>query len=122
MIGQARRLLWLAGGGLSLGLAVLGAALPLLPTTPFLLLAAFCFARSSPRLHAWLLAHGLFGPLIVSWQERGAIPRRAKHTAYVTMAAVLGLSVVFGAPLFVIIVQVLVLSATATFIATRPDA
>jgi uncharacterized membrane protein YbaN (DUF454 family) len=122
MIAAGRRLLWLISGGLAFGLGLLGAFLPLLPTTPFLLLAAFCFARSSPRLHGWLLQHQWFGPLIVNWQERGAISRRTKRAAYLAMAVILFASVAFSAPLMFITVQVLVLSASVAFVATRPDA
>ena len=73
--------LWLTAGMLFLGLGLLGVLLPILPTTPFLLLAAWCFARSSPRLHGWLLGHRLFGPPIRNWEENGAISRPAKRLA-----------------------------------------
>jgi len=66
-------------------LAVLGAVLPLLPTTPFLLVAATCFAKSSPRLHKMLLDNKTFGPLIYHWQQSRSIPKRAKVIALVTM-------------------------------------
>jgi uncharacterized membrane protein YbaN (DUF454 family) len=67
------------------GLAILGAALPILPTTPFLLVAAGCFAKSSPRLHQRLLDNKAFGPLIYHWQESRSIPKRAKIMSLATM-------------------------------------
>jgi len=63
------------------GLAILGAILPLLPTTPFLLVAAACFAKSSPRMHKMLLDNKIFGPLIYHWQESRSIPKSAKIIA-----------------------------------------
>lgn len=80
------RALWVAGGLLALGTGLVGIFLPLLPTTPFVLLAAFCFARSSPRLEAWLLAHARFGPMIRNWRDHHAIPLRAKQLAWTMMA------------------------------------
>jgi len=67
------------------GLAILGAVLPILPTTPFLLVAAACFAKSSPRLHKKLLANKTFGPMIYHWQESRSIPKRAKIISLITM-------------------------------------
>src|SRR5690606_28795427 len=67
-------------------LGLVGAFLAVLPTTPFLLLAVGCFARSSPRLEAWLLNHPSFGPPLRDWRERGAIPRKAKIAAVVMMS------------------------------------
>lgn len=67
------------------GLAVLGAVLPLLPTTPFLLVAAACFAKSSPKMHKMLLENKVFGPLIYHWQQSRSIPKRAKIIALSSM-------------------------------------
>ncbi len=116
------RAAWLALGGVCVALAMAGALLPLLPTTPFLLLAAFAFARSSPRLHAWIMAHKRFGPLIRDWQEHGAISRRTKQVSVSVMAAMPALSLGLGAPPWTIAVQTAVLSGSAAFILTRPDA
>ena len=83
---RPQRLLWLCGGYLSLGLAVIGAILPLMPTTVFLLIAAWCFGRSSPALRAKLLANPRFGLALRDWQEHGSISRRAKRAALLSMA------------------------------------
>ena len=120
MLTRAARITWLVIGILSLGLGALGILLPLLPTTPLVLLAAFSFARSSDRLHRWLLEHDVFGALIEHWRLYGAIRRRAKVLSVVSMAAVLLLSLVMAAPTYVIVVQAVVLGAAALFILTRP--
>ncbi|UUO22669.1 DUF454 domain-containing protein [Colwellia sp. M166] len=67
-------------------LAFVGAFLPLLPTTPFLLIAAACFAKSSPRMHKMLLANKVFGPMIYHWQQSRSIPKRAKIMALSSIA------------------------------------
>lgn len=69
---------YLVLGWIFVALGFIGAFLPLLPTTPFLILAAGCFASSSPRLESWLLDHKRFGPTLREWRLRGAIPRKAK--------------------------------------------
>jgi hypothetical protein len=114
------RVVWAFCGVLSVCFGALGAFLPLLPTVPFMLLAAFCFARSSPQLHDWLLSHPVFGPPIMDWQERGAISRRGKIAATVSIAAVFAVSLALGVPLFVLGVQAAVLAGVLTFIWTRP--
>jgi uncharacterized membrane protein YbaN (DUF454 family) len=70
----------------SLGLGIVGIVVPGLPTVPFVLLSAFAAARGSQRLHAWLLAHRRFGPMIRDWQTQGAVSRRSKILAVLTMA------------------------------------
>ncbi len=72
-------------GTVSLGLGVLGIFLPLLPTTPFLLLAAFCYVRGSPRMHHWLLSHRMLGPYIRDFQSGRGIPLRTKVIALTLM-------------------------------------
>jgi uncharacterized protein len=84
-----------AAGFVFLALGVIGIFVPLVPTTPFVLLAAACFLRSSPRLHAWLLGTRLFGPLIKEWEEHRSIPYRTKIFAIVMMVASFGASIVF---------------------------
>lgn len=114
--------LWLAGGLTALGLGLIGVFLPLLPTVPFMLLAAFCFARSSQRLHDWLVMHPVFGPPIRDWQRSGAISLRAKQLSTVSMLAVLGLSAAMGLWPLVLGIQGAVLCCTALFIWSRPSA
>jgi uncharacterized membrane protein YbaN (DUF454 family) len=94
--------------------------LPLLPTTPFILVAAFAFAQSSEKLHQWLLDHNVFGPLIDNWRRHGAISQRAKIASVLCMAAVLAISVAMALPLMVIVAQLVVLGAAALFILSRP--
>jgi uncharacterized membrane protein YbaN (DUF454 family) len=77
-----QRALWLAGGGVALATGVVGIVLPLLPTTPFVLLAAFCFARGSERYEHWLLTHSRFGPMVRDWRANRAVPLRAKQLAW----------------------------------------
>ena len=120
MLTCAARFGWLVVGFVALALGALGIAIPLLPTTPFVLVAAFAFAQSSEKLHQWLVNHNVFGTLIDNWQRHGAISRRAKIASVVSMAAVLAISVVMGAPAAVIVVQVVVLGGAALFILSRP--
>jgi len=103
-----------------LALGVLGILLPLLPTTPFLLLAAFCFSRGSERLQRWLVEHPRLGPPIRDWRERRAISKKAKLMAGVAMILVVMLAALAGAPPAVLIIQVVVLALVGAFVFTRP--
>ena len=86
-------------GGASLVLGVAGIFLPVLPTTPFILLAAWCFSRSSDRLHNWLVSHVHLGPIIHAWQEEKAIPRRTRNWILALLWVSLGFSAyVLGEP------------------------
>jgi uncharacterized membrane protein YbaN (DUF454 family) len=113
--------LWAGLGLLCVGLAMVGVILPLLPTVPFLLLAAFFFARSSSRLHNWLTTHQIFGPMILDWQRSGAIRPPAKKAATVSVAAVFGLSIIMSAPPHVLVIQLVVLGGVMVFIWSRPN-
>lgn len=115
------RILWLTAGIFFTGIGIVGAFLPVLPTTVFLLLATACFARSSPRLHGWLVNHPAFGPPIRNWQEHGAISRRAKRLAIGTMVLVCGVSVALGLHPVALAGQVALILVGAVFILTRPD-
>jgi uncharacterized protein len=78
---------YLLCGFASMALGTIGIFLPLLPTVPFMILAAFCFARSSPRLEAKLMSHPRYGPHLVAWREKGVVSRRAKLSATAAFAA-----------------------------------
>jgi len=116
------RVLWLLLGATATALGIAGIFLPLLPTTPFLLLAVFAFARSFPQLGDWILAHPRLGPPVRDWQTHRAIGRGAKIAAVCAMAAALGLSILADLPLWLVILQAAVMVLVACFILTRPDA
>jgi uncharacterized protein len=87
-----RGLLWIAGS-VSLLLGVIGIVLPGLPTTPFILLAAACYARASPRLHQWLLNHRWLGPMLRDWERDRSLTRRTKTVAVLSMLVMVSLSI-----------------------------
>lgn len=87
-----KRPLYLTGGILSAALGVIGIFLPIMPTVPFLILAAFCFARSDPALEARIMNHPIYGPPIRTWREKGAVSRRGKQAATLAFSA----SILFG--------------------------
>ncbi len=115
------RPIWLISGLTALGLGLIGLFLPLLPTVPFLLLSAFCFARSSSRLHDWLVSHETLGPPIRDWQERGAVSRRAKWFATVSVLVALVLSWQLGFGATVLVVQAVALCGVMAFLWSRPE-
>ncbi len=89
------RLAFAALGTLFLLVGIIGIFTPILPTTPFLLLATACYARSSRRFYNWLMNHPAFGPLIVEWRTYRSIPWRIKLVAVATMTVTFGSSIVF---------------------------
>lgn len=120
----AARLCLVITGWLAVVLGVLGIFLPLLPTTPFLLLAAACFARSSQRFHDWLLNHPRLGPYIQYYLDGKGIPKRAKIAAIVLMWTTISVSM-FIVPLLAvrIVLPIIALSVTLYLLRlpTLPD-
>jgi uncharacterized membrane protein YbaN (DUF454 family) len=114
------RLFWLIIGLGALLAAFLGVVAPLIPTTPFVLLAAFAFMRSSKRLHAWIINHRLFGKLISDWHQHKAIGRPAKIAAIVSMVAVFVISVALQVPGWVLALQAVILGVVMWFVGSRP--
>ena len=114
------RRLYLAAGLLFVALGAIGAVLPIIPTVPFLLLAAFCFARSNPEWERRIIEHPTWGPQIRDWRERRAIARKAKIAAIATLVAGVGFTwVTLGHPWVWISVSVLVV--IGGWIATRNE-
>ncbi|MHA1527938.1 MAG: YbaN family protein [Alphaproteobacteria bacterium] len=114
-------MLWNIAGLVSFAVGVVGAFVPLLPSVVFMLLAAYCFARGSERLHGWLMNHRQFGPAIHDWRQHGAIRRPAKRMAMVAIGLSFALSVGAGVAGWVLAMQALALGAVSVFILTRPE-
>lgn len=120
--GRAIRFAYLVAGFLLLALGIIGAFLPLMPTTIFVILAAACFARSSARLESWLLGHKRFGPMIVAWRTERAIPRRAKVLAAIGMVLGYASFLIGARPGLVLNLFVLALFAgCAWYVLSRPE-
>ncbi|MBW7922309.1 MAG: YbaN family protein [Rubellimicrobium sp.] len=115
------RVAWLLLGHLALGLGVVGIFLPLLPTTPFLLLAALAFSRSSPRLARWLHDHPRLGPPIRDWRDHGVIGRGAKLAVVAAVVLSVGGSLWLAIPWWALAVQVAILACVLLFVLTRPS-
>ena len=115
------RFVYLIIGLILVPIGIVGVVLPGLPGTIFLILAAACFARSSPRFEQWLVNHKFLGPGIVAWRERGAISRKSKTIAISVMALSGALTVLSSAPAFAKAIAALSLIGAAVFVGTRPD-
>ncbi|MEY8838698.1 YbaN family protein [Cribrihabitans sp. XS_ASV171] len=102
-------------------LGLLGIILPLVPTVPFMLLAAFFFARSSSRLHHWLITHRTFGPMIEDWHYHRAIRPSAKKAATLSVGLVFAVSLILQLPLHVLVIQAITLGGVLIFIWSRPN-
>jgi uncharacterized protein len=117
---MVKRSLYLASGLLFVGLGVIGAFLPLLPTVPFLLLAAFFFARSNPAWEQRLLDHPTYGPPLRDWRSRRAISRRAKLAAIGAMSVGAGVTwFTLGYPW--VLASLAILTVCGTWIWTRNE-
>ena len=115
------RFFWLLAGLAAVAIGAVGVVLPPLPTTPFLLVAAFAFARSSDRLNSWLREHRAFGPLIDNWHRDGSIGRETKRTAIIVIFVTPVITWLLDAPLWVLVCQIVFLAGAAIFILTRPS-
>ena len=115
-MGHMGKIFWLIIGLLSLVLGTIGIFLPLLPTVPFYLLAAFSFSKSSERLHNWLLNHKMFGPDIRNWNENHIIRRPAKLMALGGMAVSVIVTLILAVPIQFIAIQSAFLAGVGMFI------
>jgi uncharacterized protein len=114
---------WLLGAFavLCLLLGLIGVVVPGMPTTVFILLAAWAAARSSPRLHAWLLAHRLFGPMLRDWQQGGRVSRRAKRSATLMMTLCALVMPFTGAPAWAMALAIGSMAGVLIWLWRRPE-
>lgn len=115
------RLAYAALASVALVLGIIGLFLPLLPTTPFVLVAAWAASKGSPRLHRWIWNHPQIGPLLHAWHTKRAIPRRAKWLACITMAISWVSTLVMGMSWIIVAAMALLFIAVSTFVITRPE-
>lgn len=122
MFGRARRAIYAGFGLICVVLGVIGAFLPVLPTTPFLILALWAFSTSSKRLEAWLLGHKRFGPRLVAWRTHRVIPFPVKLTAWGSMIGSLIVMTLTRASLVALCGAASVMAIGAIYIARCPSA
>lgn len=115
------RLFWLGLGWTCVGLGAIGVVMPLVPTTPFLLAAAWAFANSSERFHRWLLEHRHLGPPIHAWKRHRAIPRHVKWLAALSVVVSIAGALWAGVPAWALMLQVAILTVVMAFVLTRPS-
>lgn len=118
-VGGIRRLVYVGLGLFFVGLAILGAILPLLPTTPFLLLASYFFVRSSPRLHGWLWRSRWFGPLIRDWEQHRGVRPRVKYVTLAMLPMVVFSSAYFGNLAWYLVVMLMVFATVGAVVVLR---
>ena len=116
----ALRPVYFAAGLVLVAIGIAGYILPVLPGTIWMILAVACFARSSPRMEAWLLSHPVYGPPLVAWRKNGAIPFRIKLIAIGSMLASMAIVCLSPAPEWVDWLVAAIISASALYVGTRP--
>lgn len=122
MLTGTKRIIFLSLGLLTTLLGFIGIFLPLLPTTPFLLLSAYFFSKSSETLHNWLINHKIFGPIIRDWRMYGIIRKRAKIISMILIVILFGYTMIFVKVKIIIKAVVLLIGlSVSTFIVTRPS-
>lgn len=113
---------WLIAGWAALALGTVGIFLPLIPTTPFILVAAWCFSKGSKRMHRWLLEHRRFGPIVRDWERYGVIRLRAKLLATAVIVPLVGYMAIFtDAPTWTVVVTILLALSGLGFVWSRPS-
>jgi uncharacterized membrane protein YbaN (DUF454 family) len=120
-MGGVKRAALIALGLVCVGLGVLGAFLPVLPTTPFLLVSLWAFSTTSRRLETWLLTHKRFGPRLVAWRTERVVPLPVKLTAWGSMIASLTFLLVAGASWIAIAGSASVMAIGAIYVARCPS-
>ena len=122
MIHGSKRFALVAAGWISLALGFIGIFLPVLPTTPFVILAAFLFSKSSPRLHDWLLSRPHLGKMVLDWERHGVIRKSAKLWSTALIVVLFAYTLGFVAvPLLVKVIISLIGVSVLLFIWTRPS-
>lgn len=115
------RVMWFILGSAALALAAIGVVLPVLPTTPFALLAVFAYGKSAPRIAASIERNRFLGPTLVNWRAHGAIARRHKAVAVIMMVSVFGASLAMSVAAPVLVLQAVCTTGAAAFILSRPS-
>jgi uncharacterized protein len=115
-----KRLLYVLAGHFFLVLGILGVVLPVMPGTPFIILASACYLRGSPRLYAWLQNHRFLGPYLRAFEEGKGLPARVKAIAIATMWIGITVTIVFFAPVIVAFVLVAIAVGVTIYLLRMP--
>lgn len=122
MTSRTGRYLMIGFGWLCVGIGLVGIVVPGLPTTVFLLIAAWAFSRSSDRFQRWLVDHPRLGPPVIAWRDRGAIPLKAKVLAVVMMSVSLAIIIAYGSGWVLPTIVGAIMVGAAAFVISRPNA